>query len=140
LIVGEHDAGADKRLILDRHAFADEAVRGDLAARADRDAGLHLDERPDPRLVSYRTTIEIDEVRLKNLHVASERDIVGNWHKRLSLRTKRLFAISDGARGAPRRRGGRLVPIPCPPASSTPAKDAPARQAPRFRPSALPPG
>ena len=46
-IVDERDAVADKHVILDRHAFADEGVARDLAAPSDRRVLLNFDERTD---------------------------------------------------------------------------------------------
>src|SRR6185437_6453697 len=48
-IVGKHHAMADKDLVLDHHAFADEGVGGNLAASADMTVLLDFDERTDFR-------------------------------------------------------------------------------------------
>src|SRR5207244_10258563 len=45
-IVDEHDAVPDEHCVLDHHAFADEAVRRNLAARADDGVLLDLNEGP----------------------------------------------------------------------------------------------
>jgi hypothetical protein len=60
---------ADEDFVLDVDATADEAVALHLAARADPDAALDLDEWPDRRLVAYFTTEEVDE--LVHDHVTS---------------------------------------------------------------------
>jgi hypothetical protein len=45
---------ADDTSSFDLDTLADERVRRDLAAPADRRATLRLDERPDPRIVADR--------------------------------------------------------------------------------------
>ena len=53
---------ADEDLVLDRHAFADEGVGGDLAANADMAVLLDLDEGADLRSVTDRTPVQIHEI------------------------------------------------------------------------------
>ena len=54
LIVDEADVMADEALVLDRHAFADESVRTDLAAGADRQRSFWISTKV-PILVSSPT-------------------------------------------------------------------------------------
>lgn len=49
-IVDEDHAMADEDFVLDRHAAANEAMAGDLAAPADSGAALDLDEGAQPRV------------------------------------------------------------------------------------------
>src|SRR4029078_9951753 len=82
-VIGEHDAVPDEHLVLDAHAFADEAVRGDFAASSDRRAGLDFNKRPDPGLVTNRATIQVDEIRMEYSHVVTELDVFCDRHGQL---------------------------------------------------------
>src|SRR5262249_36041550 len=66
-IVDEDDAVAHKHLIVDLHAFADEAVGLNLAPFSDACAALNLDERPDPGLVANLAPVQVDEGRKPDL-------------------------------------------------------------------------
>jgi hypothetical protein len=52
---------AHEDLVLDPNSLADEAMRLDLAAGPDRDAGLNLHEGPDPRVRADAAPIEVGE-------------------------------------------------------------------------------
>src|SRR5690606_13698658 len=79
-VVGEHHAVADEDLVLHDHALAHEAVRGDLAARADRGVLLDLDEGPDPGVVADRAAVEVHERRVRDPHVLAEPHAVADRH------------------------------------------------------------
>jgi hypothetical protein len=51
----------DENLALHAHAFADERVALDLAARPDLDTPLHLDERADARMVADPAAVQVRE-------------------------------------------------------------------------------
>jgi len=53
-------------LVFDRHSFADERVRRDLATLADARILLYLDKRTDLRVRADRTAVKIDQIRLKD--------------------------------------------------------------------------
>src|SRR5579871_2681826 len=61
-VVDEDYAMADENPVFNRHARADEGMRGDLAAPADPRVRLHFDERADPGLIPDLASVEIDEV------------------------------------------------------------------------------
>src|SRR3954454_19639490 len=61
LVVDELNAVADEDAIGNPHSLADEGGALDLAARSDNHAALDLDERPDPRVVPDRTSVEVGE-------------------------------------------------------------------------------
>jgi hypothetical protein len=68
---------ADEGVVLDRDAFADESVAGDLAAPADRGVLLNLDERPNPGFVSDGAPVQVDE--FSETDVLAEPDVRRNF-------------------------------------------------------------
>lgn len=72
-VVGEHDTMTDENLVFDRHAFADETMRGDFAAASDLRSLLNFDKGPDLGLVANFATVEIREC--ENTNVLSEFDV-----------------------------------------------------------------
>ncbi len=62
----------DEALIFDRHAFAHKAMRRDLTTRAYTSVLLNLDKRADLRFWSNRTTVQVDQIGLKDAYVATE--------------------------------------------------------------------
>lgn len=65
-VVGEHDAVADKDIILNGDATADEGMTGNLASSTDPNLLLDLYEGSDLRVVSDFTPVEIDEAKESN--------------------------------------------------------------------------
>src|ERR1043166_9179872 len=61
-VVDEGDAITDKDFVFDRHRFADEGMRGNLAAPADARIFLNLDESANPGAVADFAAVEIYEV------------------------------------------------------------------------------
>src|SRR5690606_10031907 len=57
-----HDAMADEDAVLDGHAFANEAVAGNLAILADDGVALDFDERADAAARADATPVEVDEI------------------------------------------------------------------------------
>ena len=53
---------SDEDVVLDGHAFTDEAVAGDLAVLSDSGPFLYFDERPYFGVVADFTAIEVHEV------------------------------------------------------------------------------
>src|SRR5690606_20983613 len=80
-VVREYHAVPDEYFVFNGHAFAEERVRGDLAACADRRVLLDLDECADPRVVPDGATVEVDERRLEDSHAGSESYVVRDWHR-----------------------------------------------------------
>ena len=75
----------DENVVLDGYALADEGVRGDFAPAADGRVLLHLNERTDLRLVAYRASVQIDQIRLEDLDPAPQDYVGGNWHGRYCI-------------------------------------------------------
>src|SRR5581483_3012257 len=61
-VVDECDIVADEDFVLDRHAFTDEGVAGDLATVADLDTLLNFNECPDLDVVPELTTVKVGEI------------------------------------------------------------------------------
>jgi hypothetical protein len=61
-IVDETHVMPDEAVVLDRHPFADEQVRSDLAAGPHLGALQNLDEGPDLASVADGAAVEVDEV------------------------------------------------------------------------------
>ena len=68
-IVCEHYAVADKDFVFDSDTFADKSVGRDFAPRTYYGVLLNLDKCPYLRLRFDRATVEIDQLRLEDLHV-----------------------------------------------------------------------
>jgi len=64
---------ADKDLVLDRDALADECVALNLASGTNGDVFLDLDESTDPCIVAYLASIQINE-RVQG-HVSTQTDV-----------------------------------------------------------------
>jgi hypothetical protein len=62
---------ADKYLIVDNNSFANEAVRGDLAARSYDRVFLYFDKRADPRVIPDGAAIQVHLIWMMNLDVGS---------------------------------------------------------------------
>lgn len=58
-VVDEHHPVPDEYLVLDRHAFADEAVTGDLTTSPDHGVFLDLDKGANARVVADLTPVQI---------------------------------------------------------------------------------
>ena len=69
-----------KTFVLDSNAFTDERVGRYLAPRSDKDVFLDFYKCANARLFAHSATIEIDELGVVNLHIATEDDVVGYWH------------------------------------------------------------
>lgn len=80
-VVDEHDPMADKDVIFDGDPFANESVRRDLAPTSNKRIFLNLDEGSDLCLVAHTTAIEIDQIRLEDLHSVAQKNIDRNWHQ-----------------------------------------------------------
>jgi hypothetical protein len=63
-IIGKHDAVANKNPIFDDDTVGNEDVRLDLASRPYECSTLYLDKRPNSRVVAYRGSIYINELRM----------------------------------------------------------------------------
>ena len=72
-VVDEHHAVTDKDVVFDCHAFADERMTGDFAARAYARVFLNLDKGPQLGFVTDAAAIEVDEVR--DADIAAQTDI-----------------------------------------------------------------
>src|SRR5690242_16161631 len=68
-VVDEHHAMTDEDVVLERHAFAQEAVRRNLAASPDAYIPLYLSEGSDARLRTYYASVQIHELRVINHNV-----------------------------------------------------------------------
>src|SRR5215831_17084697 len=75
-IVDEHDAVADKHLILNRHTLADERVARNLASPSNASVLLNLDEGPNLGLITHLAAVEVDEYR--QLDVFPQLDVRGD--------------------------------------------------------------
>lgn len=80
-IVDEQNAMSDEDVIFDCDSLANETVRGDLAPAPDTGILLNLDEGPDPGIVAHSAAVQIDEIRLKDLHSVAQYYVGGNWHE-----------------------------------------------------------
>ena len=111
---------ADEALVFDRHAFADEGVRADLAPRPTMAFFLNLDERADARLIADRTSVRLTKSRMTTLRpsrtsVAMRRKapvessmefkvgLSGDWVKHLTNSTGPSLEVAGGG-SLPRRR------------------------------------
>ncbi len=65
---------ADKNIVLDGHAFADECMAGDLAAPADLGVFLNFDKGSDLRFVADFASVQVDEL--------GEPDTLSQFHVR----------------------------------------------------------
>ena len=74
LIVCEHYAVTDENIVFYRHPLADKTMRRDLTILADNHPLLYLYERSDPRIITYFTLIQVDEIKnadiLSNKHIS----------------------------------------------------------------------
>src|ERR1700693_4387359 len=75
-IVNESYAVTNKHVVLDRDAFANEAMAGDLAILSDSRILLNLNKSPNFRVVTDFATIKIDELR--QFDVLTKFDVGGN--------------------------------------------------------------
>jgi len=87
---------SDETLILDRDAFADERVRGDLATFTNARVLLYLDERADLRVRSDRTTVEVYKIRLKDANPGTD-DYV-SCYRHVLLTALRLEQTRQGVK------------------------------------------
>ena len=112
LVVDKYDAVPDEDFVLDRHAFANKGVTGNLAVSSYEDAFLDFHERADFGVIANLTTVEIDEVI--DDYALTELDVrrddtelsghgIGNWCRvffssRLPDQARKRHALRDTAR------------------------------------------
>ena len=82
-VVGEHHTVPEKYLVLDRDAFANEGMAGDLAGVANLRTFLNFNKGADARIVPDDTAVEIDESEKAN--VPAQLDVVFDQAERLVL-------------------------------------------------------
>jgi hypothetical protein len=96
-----------EHFVLDRNAFANEAVRLNLAARADHGPGLDFHEGADGSLVSNTAAVEIYEIRMRDPYALSEfcRRRYGHWGSRITPRVAQYHAVVLAAMDCAHSRG-----------------------------------
>jgi hypothetical protein len=75
---------SDEHLVLDGHALADETMRRYFAARTNSSAHLDFDEGTNPGLVANRAAVQVDEIRMKDPHIAAKLNVLRYGHSTLS--------------------------------------------------------
>jgi hypothetical protein len=74
-VINKHHAMTDEHLIFDNDAFADKGMRRNFTAFADLDCSLDFDKRANACLGPNRTSVEVNEVGMKNSHPLTEHNI-----------------------------------------------------------------
>jgi len=80
-VVDEHDSVADEDIIFDGDPFANKSVGRDLAPVAYKSVLLNLDEGSNLSFIAHRAAIEIDQIRLEDLHSVAQNNVGRNWHE-----------------------------------------------------------
>jgi hypothetical protein len=76
---------ADEDIILNRHPFANEGMRRNLASAPYECILLNFDESSDYGVVVHRAAIKIHQVRLEDLDSVTQNNVGGNRHEDYSL-------------------------------------------------------
>jgi hypothetical protein len=79
-IVDEDDAMAEEYVVFDCDPFAQEAVRGNLAACTDVDAALDFHERPNRSVAADPTAVKVDQIPMVQDHARFQYDVRCHWH------------------------------------------------------------
>jgi hypothetical protein len=75
-VIGEHHAVPDKHLIFNGNTLADECVRRNFATFADLDTALNFHKCTDARVGADRTSIKVNEIRVRNSYAIFEENIL----------------------------------------------------------------
>jgi len=79
-IVDENNTMTEEYIVFDCNPFAQEAVRGNLAACADVDAALNFHERPNRGVAADPTAVKVDQVPVVQNHARFQYDVGCHRH------------------------------------------------------------
>ena len=83
-VIGEHHAMPDENFVLQRDTFANETMRGNLAARTDLATRLNFYKGADPAILTDPASINVYEVGMGNRNVAPD-SAVQDWQLRTPM-------------------------------------------------------